>query len=158
MSADELSMANWRPTQELQKRKSKSCCGFVAVVTFQSSQGRDRVSSCSAGKEKGSRFVSSIHPDRSRKEQSSSSRRGCASVMTMAREEKLDLVLVPLGLAALAGYHLWLLYTIRRHPTRTVIGVNAMARNRWVSAMMGVSTIICLPISLISTPLLRLIN
>jgi hypothetical protein len=37
--------------------------------------------------------------------------------MTMVREEKLDLVLVPL-----AGYHLWLLYTIRRHPTRTVIG------------------------------------
>jgi hypothetical protein len=124
-------------------------CGFVAVLTFQ--QPRKGLSSCSAGKEKESRFVSSIHPDRSRKEQSSSSKRGWASVMTMVREEKLDLVLVPL-----AGYHLWLLYTIRRHPTRTVIGVNAMARKRWVSAMMAISTIICLPISLISTPILRL--
>ncbi|GJM93546.1 hypothetical protein PR202_ga10110 [Eleusine coracana subsp. coracana] len=55
----------------------------------------------------------------------------------MVREEQLDLVLVPLALAALAGYHLWLLYTILRHPTRTVIGVNAMARKRWVTAMMA---------------------
>ena len=59
---------------------------------------------------------------------------------TMVREEKLDLVLVPLALAALSGYHLWLLYTILRHPTRTVIGVNAMARKRWVAAMMAVGT------------------
>jgi hypothetical protein len=84
MSADELSMANWRLTQKLQKRKSKSCCGFVAVLTFQ--QPRKGLSSCSAGKEKESRFASSIHPDRSRKEQSSSSKRGWASVMTMVRD------------------------------------------------------------------------
>lgn len=67
----------------------------------------------------------------------------------MVREEKLDLVLVPLALAALAGYHLWLLFTILRNPTRTVIGVNAMARKRWVAAMMAVST---LPIPSISFP------
>ncbi|KAK3161593.1 hypothetical protein QOZ80_1BG0079090 [Eleusine coracana subsp. coracana] len=55
----------------------------------------------------------------------------------MVRAEKLDLVLVPLALAALTCYHLWLLYTILRHPTRTVIGVNAIARKRWVAAMMA---------------------
>ncbi|KAL6845425.1 hypothetical protein ACP4OV_024920 [Aristida adscensionis] len=55
----------------------------------------------------------------------------------MVREEQLDAVLVPLGVAALAGYHLWLLYAILRHPTRTVIGLNAIARNRWVAAMMA---------------------
>jgi predicted PurR-regulated permease PerM len=64
----------------------------------------------------------------------------------MVQEEKLDVVLVPLALAALAGYHLWLLYTILRHPTRTIIGVNAMSRKRWVAAMMAVS-IVCLTIS-----------
>jgi hypothetical protein len=47
-------------------------------------------------------------------------------------------VLVPLALVALACYHLWLLYIILRHPTRTVIGVNALARKRWVTAMMAV--------------------
>ncbi|KAL6615805.1 hypothetical protein ACP70R_038075 [Stipagrostis hirtigluma subsp. patula] len=55
----------------------------------------------------------------------------------MVREEQLDAVLVPLGLAALGGYHLWLLYAILRHPTRTVIGLNAIARKRWVAAMMA---------------------
>ncbi|KAL5226607.1 hypothetical protein ABZP36_014872 [Zizania latifolia] len=55
----------------------------------------------------------------------------------MVREEKLDLVLVPLGLAVVAGYHLWLLYAILRHPTRTVVGLNALARKRWVAAMMA---------------------
>jgi hypothetical protein len=61
-----------------------------------------------------------------------------AIMMMMVREEKLDLVLVPLALAVLACYHLCLLYTILRHPTRTVIGVNALARKRWVAAMMAV--------------------
>lgn len=58
----------------------------------------------------------------------------------MVREERLDLVLVPLALAALLGYHLWLLYAILRHPARTVIGLNAIARKRWVAAMMAVGT------------------
>uniref|UniRef100_A0A0A8Z1X2 DUF599 domain-containing protein n=1 Tax=Arundo donax TaxID=35708 RepID=A0A0A8Z1X2_ARUDO len=55
----------------------------------------------------------------------------------MVQEEQLDLVLVPVALAALAGYHLWLLYAILRHPTRTVIGLNSIARKRWVVAMMA---------------------
>ncbi|EES01278.1 uncharacterized protein LOC8063069 [Sorghum bicolor] len=55
----------------------------------------------------------------------------------MFREEQLDLVLVPLALAAVGGYHLWLLWAILRHPTRTVIGLNAIARKRWVAAMMA---------------------
>ncbi|BAD82154.1 unknown protein [Oryza sativa Japonica Group] len=56
----------------------------------------------------------------------------------MVREEKLDFVLVPLGLAVLAVYHLWLLYAVLRHPTRTVVGLNAIARKRWVTVMMAV--------------------
>ncbi|PAN29115.1 hypothetical protein GQ55_5G202800 [Panicum hallii var. hallii] len=55
----------------------------------------------------------------------------------MIREERLDLVLVPLALAALVGYHLWLLYAILRHPAKTVIGLNAIARKRWVAAMIA---------------------
>lgn len=55
----------------------------------------------------------------------------------MVREEKLDFVLVPLGLAVLAVYHLWLLYAVLRHPTRTVVGLNAIARKRWVTVMMA---------------------
>ena len=61
----------------------------------------------------------------------------------MFREEQLDLVLVPLALAAVGGYHLWLLWAILRHPTRTVIGLNAIARKRWVAAMMAVGTMQC---------------
>uniref|UniRef100_A0A0E0C665 DUF599 domain-containing protein n=1 Tax=Oryza meridionalis TaxID=40149 RepID=A0A0E0C665_9ORYZ len=55
----------------------------------------------------------------------------------MVREEKLDFVLVPLGLAVLSVYHLWLLYAVLRHPTRTVVGLNAIARKRWVTVMMA---------------------
>ncbi|KAM0885876.1 hypothetical protein ACQ4PT_030044 [Festuca glaucescens] len=60
----------------------------------------------------------------------------------MVREEDLDVVLVPLGLAVVAGYHLWLLYAILRHPTRTVVGLNALARKRWVAVIMAVGTTI----------------
>lgn len=55
----------------------------------------------------------------------------------MVREEDLDLVLVPLGLAVVAGYHLWLLYAILRHPTSTVVGLNELARKRWVAVIMA---------------------
>ncbi|KAM0892413.1 hypothetical protein ACQ4PT_025734 [Festuca glaucescens] len=55
----------------------------------------------------------------------------------MVREEDLDVVLVPLGLAVVAGYHLWLLYAILRHPTRTVVGLNALARKRRVAVIMA---------------------
>ncbi|RWW13510.1 hypothetical protein GW17_00022762, partial [Ensete ventricosum] len=46
-------------------------------------------------------------------------------------EKYLDMVMVPLGLLLLAIYHLWLLFTIARDPKRTVIGLDAQARQRW---------------------------
>ncbi|KAG0485640.1 hypothetical protein HPP92_009719 [Vanilla planifolia] len=52
-------------------------------------------------------------------------------------EKQLDFVLVPLGLSALALYHSWLLFAILRRPNTTVIGLNALARRRWVRAMMS---------------------
>ncbi|XP_021857950.1 uncharacterized protein [Spinacia oleracea] len=52
-------------------------------------------------------------------------------------EEKYrDYVLVPLGLIVLGIYHLWLLFTIIRRPTTTVIGLNAVSRHQWVLHMM----------------------
>ncbi|PKA46136.1 hypothetical protein AXF42_Ash015427 [Apostasia shenzhenica] len=53
----------------------------------------------------------------------------------MAKQE-LDFILVPIGLAAMVGYHLWLLLCILHRPTRTVIGINAINRRIWVCAMM----------------------
>ncbi|XVF53854.1 hypothetical protein PTKIN_Ptkin05aG0132400 [Pterospermum kingtungense] len=52
-------------------------------------------------------------------------------------EDKLDFLLVPIGLLLLALYHVWLLYTILKHPTTTVIGLNAESRYQWVFAMMS---------------------
>jgi hypothetical protein len=54
------------------------------------------------------------------------------------KKEDLDYVLVPLGLAAMAGYHAWLLFQVRRRPTTTVIGVNAINRRIWVRHVMEV--------------------
>lgn len=48
----------------------------------------------------------------------------------------LDLILVPLGIAVMLAYHLWLLYRIKTHPTKTVIGINSINRRFWVRAMM----------------------
>ncbi|GAV91973.1 LOW QUALITY PROTEIN: DUF599 domain-containing protein, partial [Cephalotus follicularis] len=48
----------------------------------------------------------------------------------------LDCILVPLGLLIMLAYHGWLLYTTVKHPTKTVIGVNAINRAFWVRAMM----------------------
>ncbi|KAL9315907.1 hypothetical protein ACSQ67_016908 [Phaseolus vulgaris] len=48
----------------------------------------------------------------------------------------LDLILVPSGLLLMLVYHLWLFYRIMKHPTKTVIGVNAINRRFWVQAMM----------------------
>jgi len=50
----------------------------------------------------------------------------------------LDLILVPSGLLLMLVYHLWLFYRIMKHPTKTVIGVNAINRRFWVQAMMEV--------------------
>ncbi|KAK7275925.1 hypothetical protein RIF29_17052 [Crotalaria pallida] len=48
----------------------------------------------------------------------------------------LDFILVPTGLLVMFAYHLWLLLRVVRHPTKTVIGVNAINRRFWVQAMM----------------------
>lgn len=58
----------------------------------------------------------------------------------LMEKQDLDFVLVPLGLLSLVAYHLWLLYRITRHPTTTVIGINAINRRIWVQTMMEVST------------------
>ncbi|KAL3570432.1 hypothetical protein D5086_027681 [Populus alba] len=50
----------------------------------------------------------------------------------------LDYTLVPLGLVTMVAYHTWLLYRIMKHPTKTVIGINAINRRFWVRAMMEV--------------------
>jgi len=47
--------------------------------------------------------------------------------------------MVPLGLLVLGMYHVWLLYTIIRYPSRTVIGLNANSRYQWVLSIMAVS-------------------
>ncbi|XP_039022682.1 uncharacterized protein LOC120155168 [Hibiscus syriacus] len=51
-------------------------------------------------------------------------------------KQYLDFILVPMGILFMLAYHLWLLYRILNHPTRTVIGVNAINRGFWVQAMM----------------------
>lgn len=57
------------------------------------------------------------------------------------KKEELDFVLVPLGLAIMAGYHAWLLLRVRRQPATTVIGVNAINRRIWVRHIMEVGGI-----------------
>ncbi|KAJ1267304.1 hypothetical protein BS78_07G046000 [Paspalum vaginatum] len=52
------------------------------------------------------------------------------------KKEELDYLLVPLGLAVMAGYHAWLLLRVRRQPATTVIGVNAINRRIWVRHVM----------------------
>nr|AFK42577.1 unknown [Medicago truncatula] len=51
--------------------------------------------------------------------------------------EDLDYVLVPVGILVLLIYHVWLLYTIIRHPSSTVIGLNAQSRYQWTLFMMS---------------------
>ncbi|KAF4356588.1 hypothetical protein F8388_006332 [Cannabis sativa] len=48
----------------------------------------------------------------------------------------IDYMLVPLGILGMVVYHGWLLYRVIYHPTKTVIGVNAIHRRYWVRAMM----------------------
>ncbi|GJN39648.1 hypothetical protein PR202_gb28780 [Eleusine coracana subsp. coracana] len=54
----------------------------------------------------------------------------------MMDSSQLDFVLVPVGLAVMLGYHLWLLLRIRRRPETTVIGINAINRRIWVRHIM----------------------
>lgn len=53
-------------------------------------------------------------------------------------EKVLDYMLVPFGLLTMGVYHGWLLYRVMKHPAKTAIGVNAINRRFWVSAMMEV--------------------
>jgi hypothetical protein len=62
------------------------------------------------------------------------------------KTEQLDYVLVPLGLAVMAGYHAWLLLRVRRRPSTTVIGVNAINRRIWVRHVMEVRVPFLLPV------------
>lgn len=59
-------------------------------------------------------------------------------IKSMGEQQLLDYILVPFGLLIMAAYHVWLLYRIVKHPTKTVIGVNAINRRFWVQAMMEV--------------------
>eukprot|EP01018_Ginkgo_biloba_P029598 Gb_19193 [translate_table: standard] len=55
----------------------------------------------------------------------------------MAREENLlDIILVPMGFAIMAAYHVYLVYRIVKHPKTTVIGINVINRRAWVHVMM----------------------
>jgi uncharacterized membrane protein len=56
--------------------------------------------------------------------------------MKSGSSPQLDYVLVPLGLALMVGYHIWLLLRIRRRPETTVIGINAINRRIWVRHIM----------------------
>lgn len=53
-------------------------------------------------------------------------------------KEVLDYILVPAGLLIMVAYHIWLLHHVVHHPSRTVIGLNALNRRFWVAAMMEV--------------------
>ncbi|CAM8974094.1 unnamed protein product [Rhodiola kirilowii] len=52
-------------------------------------------------------------------------------------ERALDYVLVPLGLAVMVIYHVWLLYAVLQTPKTTVIGLNADSRHQWVVSLMS---------------------
>ncbi|XP_031280251.1 uncharacterized protein LOC116138707 [Pistacia vera] len=54
----------------------------------------------------------------------------------MANIRLFDIVLVSSGLLMMLSYHFWLLNRIIKHPTKTVIGVNAINRRFWARAMM----------------------
>ncbi|XP_027340517.1 uncharacterized protein LOC113853968 [Abrus precatorius] len=56
--------------------------------------------------------------------------------MENIQKKHLEYVLMPLGLLVFLIYHVWLVYTIRCNPLRTVIGLNAESRHQWVLSMM----------------------
>ncbi|KAI8009183.1 hypothetical protein LOK49_LG07G00077 [Camellia lanceoleosa] len=51
-------------------------------------------------------------------------------------KQVVDYMLVPTGLLIMVAYHVWLFYQVIKHPSRTVIGINAINRRFWVRAMM----------------------
>ncbi|CAI9088731.1 OLC1v1023152C2 [Oldenlandia corymbosa var. corymbosa] len=54
------------------------------------------------------------------------------------RKEYLDLVLAPLSLFIMFGYHLFLLYRYLKHPKSTVIGYENHNKRAWVDKMMEI--------------------
>lgn len=50
---------------------------------------------------------------------------------------QLDYVLVSIGLVIFGVYHCWLIFTIKRNPRNTVIGLNAESRTQWVFSLMA---------------------
>ncbi|EFJ24549.1 hypothetical protein SELMODRAFT_228264 [Selaginella moellendorffii] len=47
-----------------------------------------------------------------------------------------DVLLVPAGLLLLLAYHVFYFYKVRRHPLKTVVGVNHLGRTAWVHSIM----------------------
>ncbi|XP_047308699.1 uncharacterized protein LOC124912181 [Impatiens glandulifera] len=52
------------------------------------------------------------------------------------KDSIIDYILVPAGLMIMVAYHVWLIHRVRNHPTRTIIGINAINRRFWIHAMM----------------------
>ncbi|KAI3903876.1 hypothetical protein MKW92_025593 [Papaver armeniacum] len=52
------------------------------------------------------------------------------------QKEYLDVILVPTGLFLMIGYHLFLLYRIRKFPHTTVIGYENHNKRAWVEGLM----------------------
>lgn len=65
----------------------------------------------------------------------------------MWKEEWLDAILVPAGLAVMVAYHVWLGYAIIHRPKLTVISLNAESRRQWVFSMMTVRFSLSLSLS-----------
>ncbi|XP_065850281.1 uncharacterized protein [Euphorbia lathyris] len=47
----------------------------------------------------------------------------------------MDVILVPLGLITLIGYHFWLWHKVRSDPLSTIVGTNSRARRFWVASI-----------------------
>lgn len=72
----------------------------------------------------------------------------------MWKEESLDLVLVPAGLAVMVAYHVWLGYTIIHRPKLTAVSLNAESRRLWVFCMMDVRfSLLLFPLSIVTLSL-----
>ncbi|XP_030445538.1 uncharacterized protein LOC115668179 [Syzygium oleosum] len=54
------------------------------------------------------------------------------------RKECLDVILVPIGLLIMSGYHLFLLYRCLKFPQTTVIGYENHCRKVWVERMLQI--------------------
>jgi len=67
----------------------------------------------------------------------------------MMKVEELDVLLVPLGLGLMGIYHVWLVFTVKLDPRRTVIGLNAESRRQWIFSLMAVRVLSPPPLSVL---------